>query len=110
MALDRVEKIRREFAAEIGLQDLAPDEWIRRTNILPVHKVKEQRRLMLLYRISRKLCPGFDDLLQPATLAVTRTRSQAHLQDHPMPLQAKYQSRTEKLCYKNGFISWTINL
>lgn len=109
-SLDRLEKIRYEFATEIGLQDLSPDEWTRKTNILPIVKLKEQRRLMLLYRIARRMCPGFEDLLKVTPSQVPRTRSAAMLQNHPLPLEAKYQPRSEKLCFKNGFVCWTIKL
>ena len=109
-ALDRLEKIRREFAVEVGLQDLSADEWTRKTNILPVAKLKEQRRLMLMFRIARNMCPGSNELLEPLQDQQPRTRSQVSRQEHPLPLQAKYRPKMEKLCFKNGFVAWTIKL
>ena len=94
-ALDRLEKIRKEFAVEIGMQDLAPDEWMRKTNILPILKLK----------VAKKMCPGSDEFLEPVQAEEPRTRSQSLRQVHPLPLHAKYRPEIE-----NGFATWTIKL
>ena len=71
--LARLSEIQREFATEVGLQDLTEADFMKRTKIMPMERLQQQRRLILMYKISRGIYPGSDAILQ-AVDSKNRTR------------------------------------
>lgn len=63
-SVDRLNRIPREFVVEIVLQDLSAEDFCSRTKILPVEKLKERSRLVLLYKKAKNIYPGFSQVLK----------------------------------------------
>ena len=92
---------------------LTAEDWVKNTKILPIEKLAEKNRLMLLYRIVKRLCPGVDELLGQFNIGLSRTRlglQRSQLKDHPCPLQPAYHAASMKDCYENGFVQSSVNL
>ena len=72
--LKRLEKLHKELASDVGWEALSSGDWLSRTKLLPADRLKEQRWLLLLYKIAKRKCPGFDELLQPYGDVKTKNR------------------------------------
>ena len=101
----RLQKLLKEFAIDIGYQDLSFEDFHRKTRIMPIEELREKSRLMLLYKFAKKIYPGSEEFLQRREITTGRiTRRNEELNNHPLPLELLYQPQKRKEVFENGFL------
>jgi hypothetical protein len=108
---EKIQKVIKELTNDLGIQDKSDEDQFRVMKILSPEKMKQHRRLLLLFKIAKSFYPGKEELLQPFSIPDgPKTRAVTLLHNHPLPLKSSYAPNSRNIFFSHSFVEETVAL
>ena len=114
---DKLRKVTREFEHDLGIYDRSEEDRFAFHRILSPEKLREHRRLLLMYKIIKGIYPGKESIVERADQAVVsgrvNTRADATAAARPLhiiPIKSTYSPKKELESFSYSFCNEVVSL